>query len=226
MHTQIASSLFTWFAGFVVMLNFQMVWSRTNMPVHVWNWWHNEKIYTSDDLVTASLRYGAFGDLWVCPICLGQYLAILLVGGLWLIDHSFSFFGAFLGFLSWTGVAGKVVDVHGPASAQRLPESTPISLPEPVSPAVAGSGVAVVEQLLRDQAGKVGDIKPDPLWTKLLSSLHQPPADNAEAVKIARAFAEEKMKLTAGGTKKCPACTSGAMIRKYMALMYDAGIRA
>ena len=67
-----------WCLGFVVMANFMAAWFLSNFPQHLWNLWHKGQppIYTKDDLTTAAItRYGVYGDLWVCPLCLGTWFS-------------------------------------------------------------------------------------------------------------------------------------------------------
>jgi hypothetical protein len=69
-----------WCLGFVVLANFMSAWFFSNFPQHLWNLLHDDnQVYTKDDLVTAAVdRHGAFGDLWVCPICLGTWFSFLI----------------------------------------------------------------------------------------------------------------------------------------------------
>jgi len=78
-----------WVLGFVVLANFMAAWFLSNFPQHLWNLLHgtDSMVYTKDDLMTAAVdRYGAYGDLWICPLCLGTWFSfavssILALGG-------------------------------------------------------------------------------------------------------------------------------------------------
>jgi hypothetical protein len=70
-----------YFLGFLITTNLLAAWFHSNFPQHLWNLTHplGEKVYTKDDLMEQAITtYGSFGDLWVCPICLGTWMSLLV----------------------------------------------------------------------------------------------------------------------------------------------------
>ena len=68
-----------WCLGFVVLANFMAAWFFSNFPQHLWNLLHDadSKVHTKDDLMLAAVDlYGAYGDLWICPLCLGTWFSL------------------------------------------------------------------------------------------------------------------------------------------------------
>lgn len=73
-----------WTVGFTLTANLLAAWFFSNFPQHLWNLVHrHDTVFTKDDLTTAAVgRYGSWGDLWVCPICLGTWISLLVATGL------------------------------------------------------------------------------------------------------------------------------------------------
>ena len=69
-------------AGFLVVTNLLAAWFHSNFAQHVWNARHRGEqclVFTKDDLAEkAAIRYGAWGDLWVCPLCLGTWFSLVV----------------------------------------------------------------------------------------------------------------------------------------------------
>ena len=79
------SLLEPWLVGFVVMANLMAAWFFSNFPQHLWNTLRlsEDQVYTKDDLMSAAIqRFGSFGDLWVCPICLGTWMSTAVASAL------------------------------------------------------------------------------------------------------------------------------------------------
>jgi hypothetical protein len=77
--------------GFALLVNVLAAWFFSNFPQHLWNFMHplGDRVYTKEDLTEQAVSaYGSFGDLWVCPICLGTWFSVIIaafvatVGGL------------------------------------------------------------------------------------------------------------------------------------------------
>lgn len=66
-----------WTLGLVVASNLLAAWFLSNFPQHLWNAVHRlDEVFTKDDLTDAAVsRYGKWGDLWVCPLCLGTWIS-------------------------------------------------------------------------------------------------------------------------------------------------------
>ena len=67
-----------WCLGLLILTNFMAAWFFSNFPQHLWNKLHPKQspVFTKDDLMLAAVdRYGAFGDLWICPLCLGTWFS-------------------------------------------------------------------------------------------------------------------------------------------------------
>jgi len=240
--TSIISALSTWFAGFVIVLHFQIVWTRTGFPVHIWNFLHRDSLFTKDELLVASLRYPRWGELWVCHICAGQHVAFGAGLGLLLasiIGAPVSVWGAVLGVLSWSGCAGLLVqhevprrpaprDLNPPAApaAPRPPQNTMLS--PTLATATASIGWAsktpseearkVVMRMV-DEARVSGTIPA--LFQTLQQELFSPRKSDLTA-EISAAF---KMATVAAEGAQCRDCERGDLIRLFMAHMYDAGVR-
>jgi hypothetical protein len=71
----------TYLFGFVVAANLLAAWFHSNLAQHVWNLTHPDTapVFTKDDLATAAAtQHGAIGDLWICPICLGTWVSVIV----------------------------------------------------------------------------------------------------------------------------------------------------
>lgn len=67
--------------GFLITANLLTAWFHSNFAQHVWNLLHpiGPRVYTKDDLTSAAVdAYGGWGDLWVCPICLGTWMSLFV----------------------------------------------------------------------------------------------------------------------------------------------------
>ncbi len=70
-----------WCLGFVIASNLLAAWFFSNFPQHLWSVLHRDPVFTKDDLAGAAVtRYGGLGDLWVCPLCLGTWMSLLVAG--------------------------------------------------------------------------------------------------------------------------------------------------
>ena len=68
-----------WILGFVITANLLSAWFFSNFPQHLWSALHQDPVFTKDDLACAAVtRYGGFGDLWVCPLCLGTWMSVFV----------------------------------------------------------------------------------------------------------------------------------------------------
>lgn len=68
--------------GALLTANLLAAWFHSNLAQHVWNLLHRgDPVFTKDDLTAAAIeRHPTFGDLWVCPLCLGTWFALVVSG--------------------------------------------------------------------------------------------------------------------------------------------------
>lgn len=67
--------------GSLVVSNIILVWNITELPIHFYDIFsffkkNKEKLYTRDDWEQhVSLNWGYFGELLMCPLCLGTHIS-------------------------------------------------------------------------------------------------------------------------------------------------------
>jgi hypothetical protein len=93
-----------YFVGLLITNHLLLAWTHSNFPQHLWNAIHKEaSVFTKDDLTIAALRYGAWGDLWTCPLCIGTWLGLFVAVVLFLCSSA-PFLFIPLGAFSWAGI--------------------------------------------------------------------------------------------------------------------------
>lgn len=93
--------------GLLVTNHLLSAWIYSNFPQHLWNLVHpgSEEVYTKDDLASAAVtRYGSWGDLWVCPLCVGTWIGAGVGSVVFLIGEVPWWFPV-VGALSYAGVS-------------------------------------------------------------------------------------------------------------------------
>lgn len=79
-------------------------WFNTNFPQHLWNAFRangTDEVYTKDDLLEAAInRFGAFGDLWACPTCLGTWFSVVISNILFLV-YPLEFKFVIISIITW-----------------------------------------------------------------------------------------------------------------------------
>lgn len=238
----------TWLCGLLLVLNFQVVWSRTNLPQHVWNWFHpKDQLFTKDELVAATLRYGAWGDLWICGICAGQHVAWTFVSflalGAWMLDAPVNLFAVGFGWLSWTGVAGVLTAARPIERASKNlfsdlvlppPPQSPTRSPAPeetaapaaetdvnkwVNAVPSEAAVKLVSQMILDMRKQTGGVSSiPPLFGALQRCILSPKTQLQKELSQAYTSAD-----SAAHAARCKSCEHGEVLRRFMALAYDAG---
>lgn len=99
-------------AGLFVLFDLLSAWFISNLAQHVWNFIHHssgtdEEVFTKDDLLIASTRYGKWGDLWTCPLCLGTWLSFAVAASIVaVVDLPWWFIP--LAVFSWSGIAFRL----------------------------------------------------------------------------------------------------------------------
>ncbi len=93
-------------AGALMTSGLLFAWFHSNLAQHVWNAFRRHAHYpaeTKDDLLVATLTlYPRFGELWICPLCLGTWVGLAVAAILVATGAS----GALLplGALSWPAI--------------------------------------------------------------------------------------------------------------------------
>lgn len=75
-------------SGLLIVNHLLLAWLHSNFPQHLWNFLHRQAdpVFTKDDLINAAaLRYGGWGDLWSCPLCLGTWIGALVSASILLV---------------------------------------------------------------------------------------------------------------------------------------------
>lgn len=188
---------------FLVALNLTQAWLHTNIAVHFWNALSKDKVVSKSELQDRVFaRYGAWGELLLCPLCSSTWLTVIPAV-----------------------VAGCVLNVAWPWAPLFTIFSIPalVSRALPVQPGVANRTLRpaasnvhpVILDLLRKMA-EDPDAEPPPLWVKLYAELQNPQSPKTQALVAAYL---RQVKLTKDGEAK------QGLLQATLGKIYDAGIR-
>jgi hypothetical protein len=230
------TSICLWLAGLVIVINFQVLHTRTNLVLHIWNLLRREKVYSRSDLLQVTFGGPAWAELFTCAICSSQYVGFAL-GSLAAILHpeTETLLPVLVGVFSWAGCAALLTGARS-AALKNLPQPADATLPvaagpKPALPAASTppaatnpkvlftpseKAVSVIREILDKMrsTGKVSQVHP--LFLTLQMELNSPKHEVTR--EVVRAFKEESEQLD---TEGCTSCDKGSLLRKYLAVLHD-----
>jgi len=152
--------------AFLIGGNLTNAWLTTNVAVHIWNSvFRGNRVFTRADMTSmAFAKFGAFGDLFVCPICSGTWFTLLATALVSLISG-----------LAWWPFAPLFVLAFPWLYAK---PTAPVRVEQAASKSSTHPKVA---ELLRQIAANP-TAEPPALWTKLYGELQSPTTTASRAI--------------------------------------------
>lgn len=185
-----------------VVHNVLQAWLGSSFPIHVWNTLiakSGSRVYGRPDMVLAAFsRFGAFGELFVCPICAGTWIT-LLTSAVITFCAGLPVWFVIVATLSIPGIVARIFPQHVSPAAQR-----PTSKEHPVI-------LDIVREMTANPEGAAAA-----KWAELQKEFAAPSSPEAVAIMASHA---QKMKMAPDENSK------SKLMRATLGRLYDLTIK-